>query len=152
MLIDLHKLFNVCFAGRFAEVAKLNHVWWFEIKGRIETNILSQKTTYAAYLVYKLLEPSYGFNVLINVRVHFEGEEETNGDGGTCTLVFEDGDPPPQDTNLPRDRGDGWEEVEIGEFYNGCGDDGVVLCSLKDCRAAPKRGLIVEGIEFRPKA
>ncbi|KAF3457656.1 hypothetical protein FNV43_RR02314 [Rhamnella rubrinervis] len=152
---DLHNLVNACFGGRFSEVARLDHVWLFEIEGRIETNILSQKTTYTAYFVYKLKENISGFHLSITIRVYFEGQVESDGDKSTCTLVINDPNPPPRPRdrhNLPRDRGDGWMEIEIGEFYNDCGDAGLVICRLFGLGAAPKRGLIVEGIELRPKA
>jgi hypothetical protein len=55
------------------------------------------------------------------------------------------------DIRCPRRRGDGWTEVELGEFAV-AGDEGVVEVSLKEveCRRW-KRGLIVQGIEIRPK-
>ncbi|KAF3457657.1 hypothetical protein FNV43_RR02315 [Rhamnella rubrinervis] len=152
-VIDLHKLVNVCFAGRFYDVAKLDHVWWFKIVGRIETNILSQKTTYTAYFVYKLEENSSGFHLPITKRVYFKGQGESNRDESTCTLDIRDPTPPPLDRhNLPQVRGDGWMEIEIGEFYNDCGDAGLVICRLYGLRAVLYSGIVVEGIELRPKA
>ena len=43
-------------ANRFPEVAYLKYVCRLENNGRIETNMLSPKTTYGAYLVYKFAE------------------------------------------------------------------------------------------------
>ncbi|XP_037450864.1 putative F-box protein PP2-B12 [Triticum dicoccoides] len=57
------------------------------------------------------------------------------------------------DIRCPRRRGDdGWTEVELGEFAVAGEEDGVVEVSLKEveCRRW-KRGLIVQGIEIRPK-
>ncbi|OAY67309.1 F-box protein PP2-B11 [Ananas comosus] len=52
----------------------------------------------------------------------------------------------------PRSRDDGWMEVELGEFYNAEGEDGEVEMSLMEVRGGHwKRGLIVEGIEIKPK-
>ncbi|KAL1550372.1 F-box protein PP2-B11-like [Salvia divinorum] len=49
-------------------------------------------------------------------------------------------------------RGDGWMEVELGSFYNDQGGDGVVETWLLGRDGVLwKSGLIVEGIEFRPK-
>ncbi|XVE78959.1 hypothetical protein DITRI_Ditri14bG0020200 [Diplodiscus trichospermus] len=48
--------------SRFKEAAKLNHVWWLEIRGNIGTSKLSLDTNYAAYLVFKLQEEAYGFD------------------------------------------------------------------------------------------
>ncbi|CAL1407370.1 unnamed protein product [Linum trigynum] len=43
--------------SRFAEgeVAALELVWWLEIRAKILTQRLSPRTTYAAYLVFKLM-------------------------------------------------------------------------------------------------
>ncbi|KAF5179049.1 F-box protein pp2-b1 [Thalictrum thalictroides] len=47
----------------FVQVAKLEHVWWLEIRGTTETTILSPKTTYVAYLVIKFTkDDDYGLN------------------------------------------------------------------------------------------
>ncbi|KAF3650400.1 hypothetical protein FXO37_18482 [Capsicum annuum] len=45
---------TIVFSFRFPEVAKLRHVWWLEIRGTIRVGVLSPRTSYAAYLVYKL--------------------------------------------------------------------------------------------------
>ncbi|KAM0878890.1 hypothetical protein ACQ4PT_034594 [Festuca glaucescens] len=55
------------------------------------------------------------------------------------------------DIRCPRRRGDGWKEVELGEFTV-AGDEGVVEVSFKEVECQRwKRGLIVQGIEIRPK-
>uniref|UniRef100_A0ACD5YW38 Uncharacterized protein n=1 Tax=Avena sativa TaxID=4498 RepID=A0ACD5YW38_AVESA len=57
------------------------------------------------------------------------------------------------DVRCPRRRGDGWTEVELGEFaVAGEEEEGVVEVGLKEveCRRW-KRGLVVQGIEIRPK-
>ena len=46
--------------GRFAEVAELIDVCWLEIRGKIESRMLSQKTAYAAYLIYRTSDEAYG--------------------------------------------------------------------------------------------
>ncbi|KAK8599711.1 hypothetical protein V6N13_060465 [Hibiscus sabdariffa] len=50
-----------------------------------------------------------------------------------------------------RERGDGWIEVEMGEFFNEYGDDGTLDFILKEVDGYYKEGLIIEGIELRPK-
>ncbi|KAM7485464.1 hypothetical protein LguiA_001473 [Lonicera macranthoides] len=47
-------------------------------------------------------------------------------------------------------RKDGWMEYEAGAFFNHCGDDGDVEMWFTSNQFR-KPGLIVEGIEFRPK-
>ncbi|KAG8072876.1 hypothetical protein GUJ93_ZPchr0006g41000 [Zizania palustris] len=48
--------------SRFAEGAKLKSVCWLEIRGKINTKMLSPNSTYAAYMVFKLAEESYGLD------------------------------------------------------------------------------------------
>ncbi|PIA36200.1 hypothetical protein AQUCO_03400247v1 [Aquilegia coerulea] len=49
-------------------------------------------------------------------------------------------------------RDDGWMEIELGEFYNDQGEDGEVQMTLTEIKGGHlKCGLIVQGIELRPK-
>ncbi|PON72906.1 Phloem protein [Trema orientale] len=134
--------------SRFPEVATLNYVWWLQLIANVETKILSQNTTYAAYLVFKLREDEYkyGFDQRpVQLCVNFEGRDLD------VLSVFLD--PSSNMLPLPQDRGDGWKEIEMGEFYNENGEDGLVLCSLKEVSCSIIwSGLIVEGIELRPRA
>ena len=51
---------------------------------------------------------------------------------------------------IPMRREDGWMEIEMGEFF--CGEaDEEVLMSLMEVGYQLKGGLIVEGVEIRPK-
>ncbi|KAF3457655.1 hypothetical protein FNV43_RR02313 [Rhamnella rubrinervis] len=148
--------------SRFLEVAELRFVWWLDIKGRIETNMLSPKTRYAAYFVYKLKERSYGLQEKpVKLRVYFEGEEEhqevlghVNGYETSTTSVFLE--PPQNMLQQFKERGDGWMEVEMGEFFNDGGekdDQRILVFSLFEFdNITTKSGLVVEGIELRPKA
>ncbi|PHT41685.1 hypothetical protein CQW23_20539 [Capsicum baccatum] len=47
--------------SRFPEVAKLKRVWWLEIRGTIRVGVLSPRTSYVAYIVYKL-KNDHGFH------------------------------------------------------------------------------------------
>ncbi|KAF3650404.1 F-box protein like [Capsicum chacoense] len=53
---------------------------------------------------------------------------------------------------LPKLRNDGWFEVELGQFYTENEDDCIEMSlkEVKDC-LSHKKGLIVEGIEIRPR-
>ncbi|KAL0889498.1 hypothetical protein Bca101_013481 [Brassica carinata] len=56
--------------ARFKRVAELLNVCWFEIRGRVNTRVLSLRTRYSAYLVYKKADHCYGFDdVAIEARV-----------------------------------------------------------------------------------
>ncbi|XP_044493825.1 putative F-box protein PP2-B12 [Mangifera indica] len=125
--------------SRFGEVAYFRYVWCFDVKGKIDTKILSPKTTYGAYLVFNLHE--YGFRKKpVESGVYLEKLD--NGERRSLLL-----DPPPS-----VNRGDGWKEIEMGEFFNENGDDGTLICSLSDFSSRHiKQGLFIEGIELRPK-
>ncbi|WOK95394.1 F-box protein PP2-B12 [Canna indica] len=166
--------------SRFAEVAELNDVCWLEIRGKIQLEMLTRKATYAAYLVYKLADWSRGLahppqeaSVTVGLRsstthmvrlqpsddpaharsnrsrfgplrrpIHPDvGGEEAGGGGGGAFAP-----------SVPRVRDDGWMEVEMGAFYNDEGDEGEVVMSLMQVKSSNwKKGLIIQGIEIRPK-
>ncbi|TYI09343.1 hypothetical protein ES332_A09G065900v1 [Gossypium tomentosum] len=132
--------------SRFSEVAELKEVWWLDVKGTIETKILSPNTPYVAYLVYKFSSSRYGFEKK-PVDLHVELGES---DAGRTFRIFLD-----PSANIPqfsREREDGWMEVKLGEFFNEHGDDGKATCSLREVdNYTPKKGLIIEGIDIRPK-
>ncbi|WCJ44645.1 F-box family protein [Euphorbia peplus] len=135
--------------SRFKETAELLSVWWLEIKGRINSRILSTTTNYGAYLVYKLSERACGFE-----HQTAEAVVRLVKDGGnenllrTLYLDEENGD----GEVLVKERSDGWLEIELGEFFNEKGEDGELEMSLKEVKRLNwKRGLLVQGIEIRPK-
>ncbi|KAG6787904.1 hypothetical protein POTOM_003951 [Populus tomentosa] len=134
--------------SRFSEVAELRYVWWLDVKGWIDSKILSPKTTYAAYLVFKLTDSTSGFDKrLVELSVNFEGSA-----GEEKRHVFLDVPPYYDMPPLPRERSDGWMEVEMGEFFYDSEDVGSVMAYLKEVdNYTTKNGLIIEGIEFRPK-
>ena len=132
---------------RFPEVAELKYVWWFDVKAMIETRILSLRTNYTAYLVFKFVESKYGFaRRPVDSGVYIEGSDN----GVRRRLLL---DPSRNMARLSQDRRDGWIEIEMGEFFNENGDDGKLVCSLFEFDSfITKRGLIIQGIEVRPKS
>ncbi|KAI3935350.1 hypothetical protein MKW98_027170 [Papaver atlanticum] len=131
-----------CSDSRFAEVAELRLVWWLEIRGKLEIKLLSPNTFYVAYLA----------------KVEVVGRDGC--DTSACSkerLIYlcdgnEHSPPDPLETEyFARERGDGWMEVEMGHFYNGGGVSKVHMSVLETERGVPKRGLIVQGMELRPK-
>ncbi|CAK7336245.1 unnamed protein product [Dovyalis caffra] len=132
--------------SRFSEVAVLRVVWWLDIKWRIEAKNLSPKTTYAAYLVFKFPIFRHGFDMRpVKLGVHLEGSEV----GVTRSVLL---DPPANMHRWPLEREDGWMEIEMGEFYNDKEGDGNIVCSVSEADSHnPKHGIIIEGIELRPK-
>ncbi|KAH7521805.1 hypothetical protein FEM48_Zijuj07G0071200 [Ziziphus jujuba var. spinosa] len=139
----------ISWPGSFSRVAELRHIWGLDIKGRIKTNLLSPKSTYGAYFVYKLKEPNWAIKeIQVEFRVYFEGEEEVHEHVSGCKVFL---DPSENEQEPCKVREDGWLEVEMGEFFNDGGEDHrVVVCSLMETVFC-KSGLVVEGIEFRPK-
>ncbi|VAI62865.1 unnamed protein product [Triticum turgidum subsp. durum] len=152
--------------SRFSEGAELVNVCWFEIHGKIHGKMLSQGTTYAAYMVFKMDENSYGLN--------FPAQEASVSSGATnltrkVCLQADDGDEDEyeydeeeeededdvshkENVTFPQKRADGWLELELGEFLNEGGDDGEVSISLTETKSGRwKSGLIVQGIEIRRK-
>lgn len=126
-------------------------VCWLQICGRISSSLLSPNTTYGAYIVFQLAKRAYGFGMMpleVEVKV---GKYKTRGtvcmNEDHCTgLGLER-----EDEGGIVTRSDGWLEVQLGEFYNdGSGDE--VKMELKETKGTHlKAGLIVNGIELRPK-
>ncbi|KAK4485275.1 hypothetical protein RD792_007907 [Penstemon davidsonii] len=126
--------------GRFDEVAHLLSVWWLEISGIMQLRMLSPRTTYEAYLVFKL-EGSHGLDCsakasikLVKENSATESEKETN----IVYIVTPTYDRnrrrrrrrwmrrrrgvPARDAiegRFSRKRLDGWMELELGEFFIG---------------------------------
>ncbi|KAA8545201.1 hypothetical protein F0562_019910 [Nyssa sinensis] len=153
--------------SRFDEVAELIIICWLEIHGKMNTRMLSPNTTYGAYLIIKFADRAVGLDSIpseVSVEV---GNYQSRGtvylrrpkdrkqplEGiyiqrriealGSSVLKAEE--------RVPCEREDGWLEVELGEFYND-GSDKEVKMGLKEVKGEHlKGGLVVEGIELRPK-
>ena len=136
----------IIYTHRFCEVAELKNALGLDIKAHIKTKMLSPGTTYAAYFVYQLLGCRFGF-----ARTPIEfcvTREQSRVEAAYHGVVL---DP---SAAFPRAqyRGDGWMEVEMGEFFikEEEGDNARVECSVREV-SGTKSGLLVEGIELRPK-
>lgn len=138
---------------RFERVAKVNDVCWFEIRGTINTNELSPKTRYSAYIVFK-----EGFTDLpIEAGVGVVGKQvskrffcfDVSADGqflkrGRRKWCFE----------KPKEREDGWREIELGRFFNKGGlrnSDEIEMSVIATELRHWKSGFILQGIEIRPE-
>jgi hypothetical protein len=166
--------------SRFAKVAELISVCWLEISGKICTSMLSPSTHYAAFFVFKESDPaqSYGFHQPIEAEVGLFGggnyckrkvslEVERLGRQRMQTerrfMFFRrrhhpTGNEAVSDTVnsdlLPKQRGDGWLEIELGNFYYAGdeADEGELEIKVLETKGGNwKGGLIVQGIEIRPK-
>ncbi|XP_057962749.1 F-box protein PP2-B15-like [Malania oleifera] len=163
--------------SRFAEVAELRTVWWLEIHGKIQKKMLSPNTTYGAYLIMKILDRSYGLdsmpseacievgNSIVSTSTVYlrraDGQKqqlESMVYGNRTKMLRSraaEGEERPHAVEAVREREDGWMEVELGELLSGedgDDDDEEVTMSLMEVKGHYlKGGLIVEGIEVRPK-
>ncbi|KAK3000773.1 hypothetical protein RJ639_040143, partial [Escallonia herrerae] len=159
--------------SRFNEVAELVSVCWLEIQGKIDTRMLSPDTVYAAYLVFKLTAGTYGFEyqpaeVSLGIR-GVKSETRTvylDPDGrhgrrfhimprriGLFNRLRSNTTVPRENSaQYPKLRGDDWLEIELGEYVCKGGEDGELEMSVMEVRGGNwKGGLIVQGIEIRPK-
>ncbi|XP_066338355.1 cysteine-rich receptor-like protein kinase 25 isoform X4 [Miscanthus floridulus] len=138
--------------SRFAECAELIKVYFLAVIGEILTTELSPGTTYAVYLVYKLASDAAGLNGVQTSSVRLYGER-------TVTTSSVSVDPAARTAAAgmvrPVARQDGWMELKLAEFAP---DDKLLLnekAVIVDFREENirvlKSGLIVEGMEFRPR-
>ncbi|KAK7397151.1 hypothetical protein VNO78_18318 [Psophocarpus tetragonolobus] len=134
--------------SRFDEAAELRTICWLEIKGSINSGMLSPKTLYGAYLKVKITDRAYGLDSLpseVSVEVgnhkslgtiYIHSPCKRNG-YASCHCLYKRED-------------EEWSEIELGSFYTHSNED-VRMC-LKEVKGVHlKAGLIVEGVEIRPK-
>ena len=121
--------------------------------------MLSPKTNYAAYLVYKLTEKAYGFDYAPpTASIGTTGAGEVYEQTVSLDLpIVEPGQEDQvvlrqqQHTSRPKQRNDGWLEIQLGQFFNEGGEVDELQFGLKEVKVLNgKSGLIVEGIEIRP--
>ncbi|XP_074574691.1 putative F-box protein PP2-B12 [Curcuma longa] len=141
--------------SRFAKVVELLAVCWLDIRGCIDSRLLSNNTTYIVYLVFKLTPDAFGLDSasqLASVKLGLYGSEIH------VSLMLDEDDDDDEDveeadnTKNIRLREDGWLEVELGEFYNNEGDEGEMEAKLWETQELQwKQGLIIHGLDIRPK-
>uniref|UniRef100_A0A2P2K0F8 Uncharacterized protein MANES_08G114900 n=1 Tax=Rhizophora mucronata TaxID=61149 RepID=A0A2P2K0F8_RHIMU len=154
--------------SRFSEVAVLRTMSWLEIQGKISTQMLSPNTKYGAYLILKITDRAFGLDLMPSeISVEVRGQLST----GTAYLRRGQDSLKRQmehliyanrmqmlksrvtegDGRVPSERKDGWMEIELGEFFSGEKHDEVKM-SLTEVKGQHlKGGLVIEGIEVRPK-
>ncbi|WMV54000.1 hypothetical protein MTR67_047385 [Solanum verrucosum] len=125
--------------NRFSEVANIQGSCSLNIHGKIASQMLSKRTTYAVYLLYKLAPSSYSGLVISNSVVRFVNRE-TEEPRRVGRISW---------PNAQR-RVDRWMEIEMGKFFNDAGENGDVEARLMEIRCHfGIDNLFVEGIEFR---
>ncbi|KAL8237430.1 hypothetical protein R6Q59_018511 [Mikania micrantha] len=153
--------------SRFPEVIELKTITSLEIEGRIDTQDLSPNTTYGAYLIIKVSDRAFGLDSIPSETSITKHECSVTNTTFLCPLddqkqQFEslffmnrrrmmDKRVVEGDDRRPSTRGDGWLEVELGEFYVGEKSERVTMNLMEVKGHQLKGGLIIEGIEVRPK-
>ncbi|CAM0911053.1 unnamed protein product [Alopecurus aequalis] len=150
-------------SSRFAEVAQLVGCTGLDIYGRLPVSALTPATDYAAFLVFGVADEGHS-------GLSFPDQEATVAVGGrpasrhaVCLrpddhearefrgVVRADGV-----GRRPARRDDGWSEMEMGRLRV---DESTVAAEEEEEEVVvsfdvfgwqPKRGIVVEGVEFRP--
>ncbi|KAM7488533.1 hypothetical protein LguiB_026017 [Lonicera macranthoides] len=142
--------------SRFSEVAELLNVWRVNILGKFHTRLLSQKTTYVAYFVFTFSKETIHGHESAHTSIRYLNKRKNVTHKAAVNTITTSRIPTcgPGRQSLHslgrRRRKDGWMEIEMGQFFNDCGDDAEVEMRFSGIQFE-KFGLIVEGIEFRPK-
>ncbi|KMT14258.1 hypothetical protein BVRB_4g076140 [Beta vulgaris subsp. vulgaris] len=161
--------------SRFKENVELRTTSWLEIHGYLKMKMLSPRTTYGAYLIFKVSERAYGLDIMpmeVSVKVDndlvchntmYLRQDFGNKHHIQWLLYYNRTEILTSRVNQGLDnsilihpgvRDDGWTEIELGQFFCGgsCSDHNkVVKMSLMEIKGHHlKGGLIVEGIEIRP--
>lgn len=140
-------------------MVELRFISWLEIKAEIGAETLSPCTLYAAYLVLNITNRAHGLDSVPAVTwVEVGGTRVSTGNA-----LIQNGDSSKGrrgarevggEWRIPVKRvEDDWMEIELGEFLTGGDHVGFeVRMGLKEVKGCQlKGGIVVEGIEVRPK-
>ena len=127
-------------------------MWWFNVTGSINPRLLSPETRYDVVLVFRFGRRRSGFtDKQVNVSLTSEGGMNTY----TSHVVL---DPPGPGVVI---RDDGWMELRLGEFFSQYQQDEDKEEEYDDASVSfriwetnnhdTKNGILIEGVEFRPK-
>ena len=106
--------------------------------------MLSKKTRYAIYVVFRIAEASNGLNFPQQALIKIG---DLTNERRVCLNPDRDDDEDPPESS------DGWMKMELGEFFCDDGEEGEVVFSLMEIKGGHwKRGLMLEGIELRPSS
>ncbi|KAL2485445.1 F-box protein PP2-B10 [Abeliophyllum distichum] len=101
----------------------------------------------------KSFRNSYGLESRSKASVKLVQQSISDVEGGNNTVYLERPTHVQDiDGRMPEERRDMWMEIELGEYFNDEGDEGDIQMQLLETEILGwKRGLIIEGIELRPK-
>ncbi|KAI8537967.1 hypothetical protein RHMOL_Rhmol09G0064400 [Rhododendron molle] len=137
---------------RVLEVAELVSVWWLGFRGKMNLELLSPRTTYVVYLVFKIAKDSRGLSGPATAAIRtWETTVKTKLPRRTVFLI--NGEHVTEEYYSPQERSDGWMEIHLGEFYVKREDYRLLQLKFQfvEEKDIEKKGLIIQGIEFRPK-
>lgn len=145
-------------------------VSWLEIQGKLKTRILTPNTSYAVYLIMKVSHREYGLDSApCEVSVEVANRVQSSGRAYLCLQRYDENKHnetlqlhgnrmvgnykmvQDEEIAVPSKREDGWMEIEVGEFFCGGEADEEVKMGVMEVGYQLKGGLIIEGIEIRPK-
>ncbi|CAL9238606.1 unnamed protein product [Arabidopsis halleri] len=158
--------------SRFSESAELITTDRLEVKGKIQTGVLTPNTRYGAYLIMKVTKGAYGLD-LVPAETLVKSKNGQNIKNTTYLCCLDEkkqqmkrlfygnreeriaitvetigGDGKRRE---PKGRDDGWMEIELGEFETREGEDDEVNMSLTEVKGYQlKGGIVIDGIEVRP--
>ncbi|KAL7591112.1 hypothetical protein Lser_V15G33983 [Lactuca serriola] len=154
-------------SSRFSEVIELKSISNIEIEGRINTQDLSPNTTYGTYLIIQVSDRAFGLDSIASEISVSMNECSVSNTAYLCPLderkkqlesllflnrrrmmekLVVEGE-----GRRPNKREDGWMEIELGEFFVGEKSEEVKMNLMEVKGHQLKGGLIIEGIEVRPK-
>lgn len=142
------------------KVCLVEDISYLQIQGRIQVKSLSPDTAYEAFFVYlhRFKEIEYP-PMKASVGLSGKGDEVVNN-AYLFTTAFSTQDDDDEDEDggyFARKRGDGWMEIKMGEFFTGeDGEDDVREVEMRLWETTGRTvyvdyGLVVQGIELRPK-
>ncbi|GJT89511.1 kinase-like domain, phloem protein 2-like protein [Tanacetum coccineum] len=147
--------------SRFGEVVEITH-YQFKVEKKIKSDVLSPETAYAIYLIYKLPQYHSQSKGLLRITNH----ENRNLEDQYIYLVSPPETPiigqkldqnthnpliRPKLNEVPRQRGDGWMELKVGQFQTPTSTETInfdIWLGTPDYKDI--RGLIIESIELKP--
>ncbi|CAN1311645.1 F-box protein PP2-B10 [Linum perenne] len=130
--------------SRFPEVAEFIFLPVLDIRGEISTCMMRPGVTYGAYLVYKSHANAFCCT-MVDTSVGVAGTETSPS---TLCLTPDLARTHSHPVRRPKEREDGWTEIELGEYLNN--GSGSELISIQ-VKGVETRGiLVIEGIEIRP--
>ncbi|KMZ71927.1 F-box protein PP2-B1 [Zostera marina] len=137
--------------SRFSMVAELMNVCWLNVDGTVRSGELQANTVYVAYLIYTFSPHSFGFDTkhqeaMVKIADEVICDEILYLKRVVRQPRFE------EVKYFPRLRDDNWMEIGLGEFLNEYRVEEEIKVVFREIKILYwKKGLIIEGIEFRPK-